>query len=147
MMKRILVLPGDTPPTIDWQTVEGAFVQKSYDELSAEFCFAMQYSRAEIKLVVFERSVPLSAFVDFLARPKKDFRGDVLFIGETDIFLSAMLAVEGRVMYRLSAEDLQFYFFVQLRSEEELSGQQEMPIVAGEGAAAYFGSSPFLNFE
>lgn len=118
MKTRIFVLPGECETTLDWRAIEGAHVEESYEELSAEFCFALNHSRVEVSLVVFERSVPLITFVDFLSRPKGDFRGDVLFIGD-DIFLSSVLPGDGRVIYRLSKQDLVFYLAVQMEPVEE----------------------------
>ncbi|HVT03659.1 MAG TPA: hypothetical protein VHL58_09840 [Thermoanaerobaculia bacterium] len=153
MKTRILVLPGAGEANIDWPRIAGAQIAASYEELAAEFCFAMQHSRVEISLVVFERSVALRTFIDFLSRPKRDFRGDVLFIGEEDIFISSILTGDGRVLYRLSEQDLEFYLFVQLKklSEDEGDMDARLPGHVGEspapGTDSQWGTSPFLTFE
>lgn len=141
MTKKILVLPSvDVPTMIDWWRIKEAVIERSYEELSSEFCYAIYHSRTEISLVVFERSVPLSTFVDFLTKPKSDFRGDVLFISDTDIFLSAMLSVEGRVLYRLSEQDLQFYISVQLHADSEAHAMTPADV---RDNGSYGGASPF----
>ncbi|MGA7613662.1 MAG: hypothetical protein WBX15_00650 [Thermoanaerobaculia bacterium] len=76
----------------------------------------------DIERVVFDRSGSSRRFLEFLSKLPLLFRGDVLFIQrDGSAYLSAILSREGRILYFLEKQDVEFYLKVHfdLSPEEE----------------------------
>lgn len=64
----------------------------------------------EFVAVILDQSVSAKQFLDILATLPQDFRGDVLRIdGDGLGFLSTCALREGRYIYRLDSDDVEFY--------------------------------------
>jgi hypothetical protein len=71
----------------------------------------------EISTVVFDRSVTPPQFLAFLSEIGPAFRGDVLSVNEDGTaFLSAITTSDGRILYRLTRDDIEFYLDARYRS-------------------------------
>lgn len=68
-------------------------------------------SGKDIQRVIYDRSITAKEFLAILSELPQGFRGDVLFIPvEGRAYLSAVAPRgDGRAMYALSAEDVEFY--------------------------------------
>jgi|ERR1051326_5619826 hypothetical protein len=96
----------------DWETTDLASSSiMSIDSLSeltlavADLCVAL-----DIERVILDRAATASQFLDLLTALPQEFAGDAVMIrNDGAAFLSAMSRGSGRVLYTLTATDVDFY--------------------------------------
>ncbi len=72
----------------------------------------------EVESVILDRSVTAAQYLEFLSALTPAFRGDVVAINpDSTGFLSAVTPHDGRVLYRLSSADIDFYMTVRFGAE------------------------------
>ena len=65
---------------------------------------------AEVNAVIFDQSIGARGFLEFLSETSCEFRGDVLMIASDGSgVLSTVTSRDGRFIYQLSAEDIEFW--------------------------------------
>ena len=69
-------------------------------------------SDSDVERLILDRCCDHGEFLSLLAAMPQEFTGDVLMIHEDKSFLSAMGRGGDRIVYALSAEDVQFYLEV-----------------------------------
>ena len=84
------------------------------DEIRAQVEYALKNAVAEldrdVERVVIDRSATAGECLDLLARLPDAFHGDLLIVRQDGTgFLSASSRGDGRVLYPLSADDIEFY--------------------------------------
>lgn len=69
----------------------------------------------EVHSVIFDKSIDASSFLQFLTSVPYEFRGDILFVDNSNqAFLSSCTPKDGRVLYRFSGLDIDFYIQAKL---------------------------------
>lgn len=64
----------------------------------------------EVTHIILDGAASATEFLSLLTEVSADFRGDILWIAEDGLgFLSGITAGDGRVLYRLRPEDIEFY--------------------------------------
>lgn len=99
--------------TIDWTGIDPRF-QVLYTTIPDVVLASVRRTNGpgtrEINAVIFDRSIGSRDFLEFLSEVACEFRGDVLLInGDGGGILSTVSARDGRHIYRLDREDLDFY--------------------------------------
>ena len=79
------------------------------------------------RVIIDETGSPLQ-FLEFLSSVPAEFAGDILHIGvDGKAFLSSVGRGDGRVLYRLNENDLEFYFQVNSLTFPKVPGQKLEP--------------------
>jgi hypothetical protein len=127
-VRSTLVLPSAISP-IDWTTTNGQHDSRiikvrDFRLLMAAFHNGVSEFGQEIVRVILDRAVDAAAFLQVVCDLPTGFRGDVLFIDWSGRgFLSAIGRGDDRVLYALSAADVDFY-----RSVHGIGETKEEPI-------------------
>jgi hypothetical protein len=111
--KRFTLICTGTPyPDREWNTRAHAPTRLIVIQNIDVLALALENGVAErdVERVVVDRAAPATRFLEMLAALPADFAGDVLFIRHDErAFLSATGHGGNRVIYALSAADLDFY--------------------------------------
>lgn len=124
-------------PTRDWEAIAAThrvIVVDNYAVMSQALQAGTNELGKEIGLVLFDKSTSSRRFLDFLADLPLLYRGDVLFVQpEGSAYLSSVMPREGRVLYRLEAQDVDFYLSVHFDARGALpreEGKRQFALVA-----------------
>lgn len=109
----MFLLEGRTPST-DWARVaRGRNLVRvpNYLMLTAALDLGIRDLGIEVTHVILEGGVTAEQFLTFLTEVSPEFRGDILWIApDASAFLSGITPGDGRVLYRLAPDDVEFYF-------------------------------------
>jgi hypothetical protein len=105
-------------PQRGWQTsAESAsriVLLDSFTMLRATLFSPLVKEQLDVERVIFDRSCSAADYLSFLAEVPQEFNGDVVMIREDDTgFMSATGRGGDRILYALSADDMEFYLETQ----------------------------------
>src|SRR4051812_46759218 len=109
----------------DWDSSPGASTHiifvKAFSVLEYALRNAVTELHRDVERVVIDRSASAAQCIDLLARLPNQFHGDLLIIRDDGTgYLSASARGEGRMLYPLSVDDVEFYLITHgLVVEEE----------------------------
>jgi len=126
-MRRItLVHRSPSLTSRDWDGTSSAPTRIIFVRAVSMLEFALKHAMSElerdVERVVIDRGATAGECLELLARLPQQFQGDVVIIrGDGSGFLSATARGDGRVLYPLSADDIEFYLITHgLVMEEHL---------------------------
>ncbi len=105
-----LVSRGANSPVRMWDDSAVAANHIIFVDSFAMLLFALDYSQDVDRLLIDGTATPVE-FLDLMAALPHTFPGDVLLMrtGNDNSFLSTVARAEGRLLYALNPNDLQFY--------------------------------------
>ena len=111
--KLVLLCAGGSEPAMDWELVSSLHNVVQVAEwrwAAAALETGVRELGHEIHSVIFDKSTDALSFLQFLTTVPYEFRGDILFIESGNrAFLSSCTPRDGRILYQLTARDLDFY--------------------------------------
>jgi len=134
MRDRVTLLLEGKSPSRHWASISASrnvVRVPNFAMLEAALDAGLHEHGIEVTTIVLDRSATAAQYLEFLSSLPADFRGDVVTMNEDCAgFLSAVIPSEGRVLYRLSEDDIEFYILARVnhtapdsawrRSREEL---------------------------
>lgn len=125
-MRRItLVHRSATLPSRDWDGTPDAATRIIFVRAASILEYALRHAMSElerdVERVVIDRGATAGESIELLSRLPQQFHGDVLIIRQDGGgYLSASARGDGRVLYPLSADDIEFYLITHgLVTEEQ----------------------------
>jgi len=125
-MRRItLVHRSPSLASRDWDGTSGSPTRIIFVRAVSMLEYALRHAISElerdVERVVIDRGATAGESIELLARLPQEFHGDVLIIRQDGSgYLSASARGDGRVLYPLSADDIEFYLLTHgLVMEEE----------------------------
>ena len=125
-MRRItLVHRSPSLTSRDWDGTSSAATRIIFVRAVSMLEFALKHAMSElerdVERVVIDRGATAAECLELLARLPQQFQGDLLIIAaDGSGFLSATVRGDGRVLYPLSADDIEFYLIThELVMEEQ----------------------------
>lgn len=116
----ILLSVGSEEPVMDWDLVaslHNVVTVGDWRWAAASLETGVRHMGREVHSVIFDQSIDSAQFLDFLSTIPYEFRGDILFIQHSRRgFLSSCTPRDGRILYRLSEADIDFYIQAKLGS-------------------------------
>ncbi|MBI2215333.1 MAG: hypothetical protein HYU52_16910 [Acidobacteria bacterium] len=113
MNDRVMFLLEGRSPFTDWESkTKGRNLVRvpNFALLTAALDTGIRDLGIEVTHVILDGVATATQFLTLLSEVSPDFRGDVLWIAEDGAgFLSGVTAGDGRVLYRLRSEDIEFY--------------------------------------
>src|ERR1017187_8210187 len=102
----------------DWKrlgTARKIITVRNFNVLAAAISIAVSEKVADVRQVIFDRTIGSEKFLQLLSALPTEFLGDVLAVFEDGGgYLSAITRQEGRVIYRLEPGDVDFYLELHL---------------------------------
>jgi hypothetical protein len=113
MHDRVMFLLEGSEPLTDWEReTKGRNLVRvpNVALLTAALDTGIRDFGIEVTHVILDRAASATQFLGLLSEVSPDFRGDILWIADDgSAFLSGITAGDGRVLYRLGPEDVEFY--------------------------------------
>lgn len=111
--KLVLLCAGGSEPSMDWELVSSLHNVVQVAEwrwAAAALETGVRELGREIHSVIFDQSTDALSFLQFLTNVPYEFRGDILFVESSHrAFVSSCTPRDGRVLYQLASQDLDFY--------------------------------------
>jgi len=105
-----LVIRGAQSPSRAWDTSNTATNRILFVKALAMLSFVLEHRSEDVDRIIVDGAATADEFLDLLASLPKDFLGDVVLGRDGNkSFLSSASRAEGRLLYALTATDLQFY--------------------------------------
>lgn len=119
MHDRVMLLLEGSQPLTDWEReAKGRNLVRvpNIALLAAALDTGIRDLGVEVTHVILDRAATATQFLGLLSEVSPDFRGDVLWIADDgSAFLSGITAGDGRVLYHLGSEDIEFYLTASFR--------------------------------
>ncbi len=115
-----LIVRGAAIQSRPWDTSPEAANRILFVKVLAMLSFVLDHRSEDVDRLVLDGAVTGDEFLDLLSALPKEFLGDVLLVRDRgNSFLSTAGRADGRLLYSMTASDLQFYFATHRLVENE----------------------------
>jgi len=104
-----LVARGAAAPKRQWDNSAEAANRIIFVETFSMLGYALDHGSQDVDRLLVDSTASADDFLSLLASLPHEFLGDVLFMRNDNTFLSTVARADGRLLYALTEDDLQFY--------------------------------------